>query len=126
MASQNNSGRQYDKVHSVTLVAIAALAACRLVGYDGGYATSAGGVHDAQGITESAAEVGDAVSVVTGYSYLVEAGEAIAFGDYVKPGADGKAVAGTVDNHCARALGAAAAAGPLIEVQLVKHQHPAV
>ena len=128
MGSQNNPGQQFDKRHAVTLVAAAALAACRFIGYDGGYATSAGGVHDAQGVSENAADAaGDAVSVVTGYSYLVEAGEAIAFGDYVKPdaGGTGKAIVGAVDEHCGRALGDASGAGEFIEVQIVKHQHAA-
>ncbi len=124
MPSQNNTGRQFDKQHAVTLVAIAVLAAHRFAAYDGGYATSAGGVKDAQGITETSAEIGDAVPVVTGYSYLVEAGADLAFGAYVKPGTDGRAVVGAVDDHCARALGACTS-GQLVEVQIVKHQHPA-
>lgn len=125
MGSQKNSGRQYDKQHAITMVAVAAVAACRFVGYDGTHATSAGGVHDAQGVSETAAEIGDALSAITGYSAPVEASEAIAFGDYVKPAADGtgKAAVGAVDEHCGRALGAATAAGQLLEVQIVKHQH---
>lgn len=125
MSSQNNSGTQYDKQHALTLVAIAVLAACRIVGYDGGYATAAGGVHDAQGVTETAAAVGDAVSVSTGYSALVECSEAIAFGDYIKPATDGtgRGAVGTLADHCGRALGATAAAGQLFEMQIVKHAH---
>jgi hypothetical protein len=122
MPAQNNSGHQFDKRHAITLIAAVALAANRFAAYDGNYATSAGGVKDAQGVTEHAAEAGEAVSVVTGYSYLVEAEGEIVFGDYVKPGTDGKAIAGAVDEHCARALGAASA-GQLVEVQIVKHQH---
>jgi hypothetical protein len=30
---------------------------------------------------------------------------------------------GTLTDHCGRALGAAAAAGQLVEVQIVKHVH---
>lgn len=123
MASQNNTGRQFDKQHAVTLVALAALAAHRFVAYDGGYPSIAGGVKDVQGVSESSAEAGDALSVVTGYSYLVEAEAAIAFGAYVKVGTDGKAVAGTATDHCGRALGAATQAGQLIEVQIYKHVH---
>ena len=123
MASQNNTGRQFDKTHAVTLVATAALAAHRFVAYDGGYPTIAGGAKDCQGVTETAAEIGDAVSVVTGYSYLVEAEAAIAFGAYVKVGTDGKAVTGSAADHCGGALGAATQAGQLIEVQLYKHVH---
>nr|WP_315206490.1 DUF2190 domain-containing protein [uncultured Albidiferax sp.] len=126
MPSQNNSGAQYDKQHAITQVATAVLAAYRLLGYDGAYATSAGGVRDVQGVTESAAAVNDGVSVVTSYSYLVEASVAIAFGDYVKPAADGtgRAALGTLTDHCGRALGAATAAGQLFEMQIVRHVHP--
>ena len=125
MPSQNNTGRQYDKRHAITLVAAAAIATARFAAFDGTPATSAGGVKDSQGVSEQAGAVGDAISVITGYSALVEASEAIAFGDYVKPAADGsgKAAVGLVDEHCGRALGAATAAGQLVEVQVVKHQH---
>ena len=123
MASQNNTGRQFDKQHAVTLVATAALAAHRFVAYDGGYPDATGGAKDVQGVTETEAAVGDAVSAVTGYSYLVEAAGAIAFGALVKPDATGKAVAGTAADHCGRALGAATQAGQLIEVQIYKHVH---
>lgn len=124
MPSQINTGRQYDKQHAVTLVAVAALAACRFVAYDGGYPTIAGGAKDVQGVTEFAAEAaGDAITAITGYSALVEAGEAIAFGALVKTDAAGKAMAGSAADHCGRALGAATAAGQLIEVQVLKHVH---
>ena len=124
MASQNNTGRQYDKTHAVTLVATAAVAASRFIAYDGGYPSAAGGPKAVQGIAETAAQVGDALSVVTSYSYLVEAAAAIAFGQLVKPDASGKAVVGSLTEHCARALGAATQAGQLVEVQLLPHVHP--
>jgi hypothetical protein len=114
--------KQFDKRHAVTLIAAVALAANRLVGYDGNYATSAGGVKDAQGISEHAADAAGAVSCVTDYSYPLEAGVDIAFGDYIKPGADGKAAVGTIADHCARAL-SACPAGQLFEAQIVKHVH---
>ena len=123
MGSQNNPGRQFDKQHAITLVAAIALAAHRFVAYDGGYPTVAGGAKDVQGITETDAAVGDAVPVVTGYSYLVEAGGPIAFGDLVKPDAVGKAVVGTAADHCGRCLGVATQAGQLVEVQIYKHVH---
>lgn len=118
-------GKQYDKQHASTIVATAALAANRFAGFDGAPATSAGGSHDAAGITETEAAVGGAVSVVTGYSYLVEAGEAIAQYAFVKPAADasGKAIAGTATDCCGFALEAASAAGQLIEVRLLPHRH---
>jgi hypothetical protein len=122
MGSQNNPGRQYNKLHALTLLAAVALAGNRFIGYDGNYATAAGGVHDCQGVNEHEAEAGEAVSVVTSYSCLVVAQGNIAFGDYVKPGADGKAVVGTLADHCGRALGVAAD-GQLVEVQIVKHIH---
>ena len=125
MPSQNNTGRQFDKQHAVTVVLTAAVAANRFLAYDGGYPSIAGGAKDVQGVTENAAEAGEALSVVTSYSYLVEAGADLAFGAYVKPGTDGKAIVGAVDDHCGRALGACAS-GQLVEVQIVKHQHPAV
>lgn len=123
MASQNNSGRQFDKQHAVTIVATAALAACRFAAYDGGYPTVAGGAKDVQGVTENAAEIGEAVSLTTSYSALVEAGEAIAFGVLVKTDATGRAVTGTAADHCGRCLGAPTAAGQLFEVQIYKHVH---
>lgn len=125
MSSQNNSGQQYDKQHAITMVATVALAAARIVAYDGGYATVAGGVKDAQGVTETAAEVGDAISVTTGYSALVEANEAITFGAYLKPAVDGsgRAAVGSLADHCGRALGAAGALGQLVEMQIVRHVH---
>ena len=123
MPSQNNTGRQFDKRHSVTIVAMAALASCRFAAYDGGYPTAAGGAKDVQGVTENAAEVGEAVALTTGYSAPVEVGEAINQFALVKPDATGRAVVGTAADHCGRALGASTVAGQLIEVQLYKHVH---
>ena len=124
MPSQNNAGRQFDKQHAVTLVATAALAEARFVAYDGGYPTAAGGGKDVQGVTEFAAEAGEAVAVTTSYSALVEAAEPIAQFALVKPDATGRAVNGSVTEHCGRALGAAVQAGQRIEVQVLRHVHP--
>lgn len=119
--------RQFDKTHAVTVLATAAIAANRFVSYDGTHtaAAPASGVKDAQGVSEEAAAVGEAVSVITGYSALVEASAAIAVGAYVKPAADGsgKAAAGALADHCGRALSAATAAGQLLEVQITEHVH---
>ena len=125
MSSQNNSGLQFQKIFAFTMVATAALAANRIVAYDGGYATAAGGVKDAQGVSETAGAEGDAISVVTSYSYLVECSAAIAFGDYVKPAVDGtgRGAVGTLADHCGRALGSTTAAGQLFEMQIVTHVH---
>lgn len=126
MASQNNTGRQYDKQHALTLIATAILAEARFVAYDGDYPVVIGavGASDVQGVTEHAAAIGEAVSAITGYSALVEASAAIAFGDFVTTDATGKAAVGSTANYCGRALGAATAAGQLIEVQLLPHVHP--
>jgi hypothetical protein len=125
MASQNNAGLQHQKDDAVTVVATAAIAINRIVAYDGAYATAAGGAKDAQGVSEADAAIGDAVSVVTEYSYLVECSEAIAFGNYVKPAIDGtgRGAVGTLTDHCGRALGATTVAGQLFEMQIVKHVH---
>lgn len=124
MPSQNNTGCQYDKQHAITMVATTALAAHRFIAYDGGYPSAAGGAKAVQGVSETSAQTGEALSVVTSYSYLVEAAAAIAFGQLVKPDAAGQAVVGSLTEHCARALGAATQAGQLVEVQLLPHVHP--
>ncbi|MBE2242392.1 MAG: DUF2190 domain-containing protein [Burkholderiaceae bacterium] len=125
MASQNNPGRQADQQHAVTIVATADLVANRIVGYDGGYATSAGTVHDAQGVSQSAAATGQALALTTRYSELVECSAPIAFGAYIKPAADGtgRAAAGTLTDHCGRALGATTAIGQLVEMEIKPHVH---
>lgn len=118
---------QFDKVHATTVIATAAITANRFVSYEGKPAATlpTTGLGDSQGIAEESAAIGDAVSVVTGYSYLVEASAAISAGAYVKPAADGsgKAMTGSLTDHCARALGAATAAGQLVEVQITEHVH---
>jgi len=127
MASQNNTGLQFDLQHAITIVATVAIAPNRFAAYDGGYATSAAGAKDAQGISQHAADPGQAFAAATGYSYPVEASEAIALFDYIKPAADGsgRAAVGTAQDHCGRALGTAAGAGALFECQPVPHRHPA-
>jgi hypothetical protein len=124
MPSQNNAGAQHQKDDATTLVATVPVLANRFAAYDGGYAASTGGVKDCQGIYETDAAAGDAVSVVTGYSYLMEASATVVFGDYIKPAADGtgRAAVGTLTDHCGRALGAAAV-GQLFECQIVRHVH---
>ena len=125
--AQPGYGRQFDKRHAVTVTAQGALIKHRFVSYDGLHtpAVPSSGPKDAQGIAEESAAVGEAVSVVTDYSYLAECSEALALGDYVKPAADGsgRAAKGTLTDHCGRALGATSAAGQLLEVQIVKHVH---
>lgn len=120
--------RQYDKQHATTVVATAPLKAHRFVAFDGGYVTVAGGLHACCGITETAAAEGEAVSVVTSYSYLVESGAAFAAGALLKPSpanptpaVAGRAIEGSSTDHCARALVAATAAGQLVPVVLLPH-----
>ena len=119
--------RQFDKVHALTVVATAALTKNRFVSFDGTHTVvaPASGGKDCCGVSEESAAVGEAVSVITGYSALVEASAAITLGAYVKPAADGsgKAAAGSLSDHCGRALSAATAAGELVEVQLTEHVH---
>jgi hypothetical protein len=123
MPAQNNTGRQFDKTHGVTIVAQVAIADARFVAFDGGYPTNAGGAKAVQGVAESNAAAGDALNLVTDYSALVETAGAIAFGTLVQSDATGRATPGTLVSHCGRALGAATAAGQLIEVQLLQHTH---
>ena len=125
MPSQNNSGAQHQKRFAVTVVATAKISANSVVSYGGKHADNTGGLQDSQGISEHDAEIGDAVSVVTDYSYLVVAGSSIAFGQFVLPFSegDGSVVPGTKANHCGRALGTAVA-GQLVEVQILPHVSP--
>ena len=117
----------FNKVHATTLLAIAATAAHRFVAADGGYAsaTPTAGNKLVLGVSETAAAVGDAFAATTGFSQLVEAGEAISKGAFVQPGTDGKAALGTIARRCGVALSAASAAGQLIEVQLTPHIYTA-
>ncbi len=122
-------GRTYDKQHSTTVVLTAAVEAKRLVSFAGGYpvgTAGAGGATDAQGVAEYGGAIGDAISVITGYSAVVVAGGEIAAGAFVKPGASGKVVAGSMTDHCGRAVNAASGDGVEIEVILLPHVHPTV
>ena len=123
--STYTQGQQHQAKDVTTVVASAAVAENRFIAYDGAYATAAGGAHDSQGISQSAAAIGEIVPVVTGYSYLLACSEALAVGDYVKPAVDGsgRGAKGTLADHCGRALGETTAAGQLVECQIVKHVH---
>ena len=123
--STYTQGQQHQAKDVTTVIASAAVAANRFIAYDGAYATAAGGAHDSQGISQWPAAIGEIVAVVTGYSYLIQASEALAVGDYVKPATDGsgRGAKGTLADHCGRALGDTAAAGQLVECQIVKHVH---
>lgn len=127
--AQPGYGRQFDKVHAVTVSATADISEHRFVSYNGAPtpAAPASAAEDCQGVSETRADAGEAVSVVTGYSYLVEAAEAIALFDYVKPAADGsgRAAVGTADDHCGRSLSMSGGEGYVIEVQITPHVKPA-
>lgn len=117
----------FDKQHATTVVLTAAVAANRLISFAGAYASGAigaGGLADAQGVSEFGGEIGQAISVVTGYSYLVEAGETIEPGDFIKPGTNGRAAVGDITDHCGRAV-SGAGEGKLFEAILLPHVHPA-
>lgn len=117
---------QYEKTHATTVALTAAVLANRLISFNGGYASGAvgaGGLTDCQGVSESEGPAGGAISVVTAYSYPVMAGGAISKGDFIKPGADGKAVEGSMADHCGIAL-EDAADGQLFEAVIRPHVHP--
>ena len=111
------TGLQFDKQHAITVVATAPVQPHRFVSYSGAHASTSSLV---QCISETAAETGDAFSGVTGYSYPVEASQALILGDYVKPASDGsgRAAKGIATDHCARALHAVAP-GRNVECELV-------
>lgn len=119
--------RQFKKDATVTVVATAPITKHRFVSYNGQHTpgTSDAPAKDCQGIAEESAVKDEAVAVVTGYSYLLEVSEAVTFGAYIKPAADGtgRGAVGTLTDHCGRALSAATGAGQLIECQIVKHVH---
>lgn len=119
--------RQFDKRHAETVVASAPVAAHRFVCRAGTHApvAPANGNQDSIGVSEEAADTGEAFAAVTDYSYLVEASAPITKGAYVKPAADGsgKAAVGSLADHCGVAMDAATAIGQLVEVQIVKHAH---
>lgn len=109
----------FDKRHSASVIASAAIAANRFVNYAGAPATSA---TDVRGVSEYAVPVDKAVSLITAYSAQVEAAGAITALDYVKPASDGtgRVISGSVGDCCGRALGSASAAGELVEVRLLE------
>lgn len=106
------------KTHSLTRIASALISAWRFVDNTGAHAANA---RTAIGISEQGATVGKAVSCVTNYSCWVEAAEALAEGDLVRPALDGsgRASKGFGGDTCGRALGGAAA-GKLVEVRFIE------
>ena len=113
----------HQKEDAVTVVLTANVEANRLIGFDGAYATSAGNGHDVQGVSEYAGVIGDAIAVVTEYSYIVDVAEPIQLHDYVKPATDGsgRAAVGTATNNCGIAI---AVSDTQIELAIQRHIHP--
>ena len=66
--STYTQGQQHQAKDVTTVVASAVVEANRFIAYDGAYATAAGGAHDSQGISQTAAAIGEPVPVVTSYS----------------------------------------------------------
>lgn len=119
--------RQHDKQHATTVILTEAVPACRFVSYSGKAASQAARTYDIDdccGVTEYGGSAGQAVSAITGYSALVEAGEAITAGVLVTSGTGGVAMVGSNLDHVGRALADAAAAGRFLEVQLLDPEHP--
>jgi hypothetical protein len=118
--------KQFEKTHATTVIATAAILPYRFVSLSGAYAVGdapCAGLTDALGVSESAAAPGEALSVVTAFSFPVEAEATIARGDYLKPGTEGGAIVGSFDDHCAIAL-EAGVAGEIIEARILPHAHP--
>ena len=119
----------FDKTHAVTIVAKVPILPNRFVAHCGHYAKAQPDLYDAcqgsAGVSETAAAVGEAVSVVTSYSYLVEAAGIVPKGSYVRPATDdtGRAEQGASLSCCGIALTEATAAGQLIEVVFRPHIH---
>lgn len=104
-------------VFSMTTVATAAISAARFLGMMTG--AHCGAAAKAQGVSQSAAAVGDAVAVDVLGTTIVEAGGAIAAGGPVKSDATGRAVAQAgAGEILGYAVTAAGAAGQKIEVLL--------
>ena len=104
----------FQKTHSITLIASAVVSAHRFISRTGAHCSDA---TQLAGVSEQAAAMDKALSVITFYSALVEAGEAISQGVTVgvAPDGSGRAVNGV---GAGWALGSASAAGQLFEVVL--------
>ncbi|MBS0473889.1 MAG: DUF2190 domain-containing protein [Proteobacteria bacterium] len=116
-----------DVTHAILRTAVEKIRARRFVSWEGMYAASDGEPgEDSCGVSLMHADELDVVVVITHYSASVEAAEPIEFGAYVRPADDGsgRAVTGSMHNHCGRALRAARGAGSFFEVQLLPHHHP--
>lgn len=105
-----------DKRHSVTTILTAPVSKFRFVALGGRHATSS---DEVDGVSEEAGGIGDAVTLVTGFSSLVEAAGPITAGALVGPAGDGtgRAAAG---GGCGRARTSVTAAGQMVVVELFR------
>lgn len=126
-------GRQYEHLHTTTVILAAALAVAgtelaesRFISLDGNYATSDGGLKDSLGVSKANSYQGS-IPVITGYTAVVELGGTVQPGDFLKPADDGsgRAVAGTATDHCARVRSATEGGeeGHFIEAIILPHRH---
>lgn len=108
---------QKTSLFAMTVIAAAAIATNRFVGLFTGAQCGAGA--KAQGVSQYAADAGDALAIDVLGTAIVEAGGAIAAGGPIKSDADGRAIAqGGTGEIIAYAVTAATAAGQKIEVLL--------
>lgn len=98
---------------TLAVIAAAALAAERVVGKDGNYATAG---EAAFGVTTTSGEIGDRVPVDVLGTTIATAGEAFSKGDYLEVGANGKLVVHDAGIAVAQALQDAGAGGDRVEV----------
>ena len=119
-------GQQFEKIHATTVIVVEKVEAARFISYRGSHAGPQNvKLFDVQGVSESAAEPGEAVSVITSYSALVEVGDMpIMRGDYVKPTMDGtgRAEVALTKELCGIALGDGLP-GQLVEVEIRRQRH---
>lgn len=113
----------YDKRHSISMIASAAVAGARLVSKTGAHATTSA---DVVAISEGAAVLGRSFSAITFFSGLVEAAEVIPDGSPVKPAADGtgRAAVGTDGDNCGWAVYGVSKAGAMASVHVVEGRGP--
>lgn len=117
---------QYDKTHATTVVAQGEVKPHRFISYAGTHATSGQiQTEDVLGVSETAAQPGEAFSVVTGFSYPIETAEVLPFGCYVKPADDGsgRAAYATAQEAYGIVLTGSTQAGGLAEVQLFRRAY---
>lgn len=104
---------QKTSILTLAVIAAVALAAERVVGRDGNYATAG---EAAFGVTNTSGAAGDRVPVDVQGTTIATAGEAFDDGDYLEVGANGKLVLHDAGICVAQALQDAGADGDRVEV----------